>query len=67
MGPGDPGDERENMISVIKERLEGGEYSIDPKAVAAAMLIRGRERTKLGDLWSEVLVAPQVRGCDPDE
>jgi hypothetical protein len=57
------------MVSVIKERLAVGEYSIDPQAVATAMLARcggqdlggckGGRRPPLTALWSEVLVAAQ--------
>lgn len=54
------------MVSLIKQRLEVGDYAVDPQAVATAMLARCGERTKLSDLWSEVLVAAQSIG-DPRE
>ena len=65
------------MVSVIKERLAVGEYSIDPQAVATAMLTRFGA---LGDPGgckvgpappssalpsSEVLVAAQAGGAGP--
>ncbi len=50
------------MVSVIKERVEVGEYSVDPQAVATAMLSRCTERSLLGELWSEMLVAMQPSG-----
>ena len=55
-------DEERDMVSVIRERVEVGEYSIDPHAVATAMLARCGERTMLGELWSEMLVAAQSGG-----
>lgn len=57
MGSGGRADEDRDMVSVIKERVEVGEYSIDPKAVATAMLAR----------WSEVLVAAQSVGRESGE
>ena len=55
------------MVSVIKERLEVGEYSVDPQAVATAMLARCGERGLFGAMWSEVLVAAQPVGGDARE
>ena len=55
------------MISVIKERLELGEYSVDPQAVATAMLARSGEGGLFGAMWSEVLVAAQLLGGDAGE
>lgn len=48
------------MVEVIKERVEGGRYAVDPHAVAEAMLARREEGGRLGSLWSEVLVAAQL-------
>ncbi len=55
------------MVSAIKESLDGGEYSVDPQAVALAMLARCGTPEKLGDLWSEVLVAAQPDPRDAGE
>ena len=67
------------MVSVIKQRLEAGEYSIDPQAVATAMLARRDGLGALGGcktgrcppltslLWSQVLVAPQPGARDAGE
>ena len=55
------------MVSVIKERLEVGEYSVDPQAVATAMLARCGERSLFGAMWSEVLVAAQLLSGDAGE
>ncbi len=77
MGSAGRADEEKDMVSVIKERIEVGEYSIDPQAVATAMLHRcgaiidpgspkGARRPSLSALlWSEVLVAAQPRGAGP--
>ena len=51
------------MVSVIKERVDGGDYSVDPLDVAAAMLERLRSPAKLADLCSEMLVATQLTGA----
>ena len=59
MRSGGRDDEERDMVSVIRERLEVGEYAIDPHAVATAMLARCGERNTLSELWSEVLVAAQ--------
>ncbi len=59
MGLADGADEGRDMVSVIKERVEFGEYPIDPQVVATAMLARCTGRNTLSDLWSEVLVAAQ--------
>jgi hypothetical protein len=67
MGPADRGDEEWDMVSAIKESLDVGEYSVDPQAVAAAMLARCAKPEKLGDLWSEVLIAPQPGRGDAGE
>lgn len=48
------------MIQVIKERVEGGHYAVDPRAVAEAMLVHRGRGEQLRSLWSEVLVAPQA-------
>lgn len=50
------------MISVLKQRVDGGEYSVDPLDVAAAMLERFRRPSKVADLCSEMLVATQLAG-----
>ncbi len=79
MGSRGRADEDRYMVSVIKERLAVGEYSIDPQAVAAAMLARCDETSALGGyeaaqrpplasvLWSQVLVAAQSLGGDAGE
>ena len=67
MGPADRADERWDMVSAIKESLDVGEYSVDPQAVAAAMLARCGKPEKLGDLWSEVFVAAQPNPPDTGE
>lgn len=48
------------MVRVIKERVDGGRYPVDPHAVAEAMLARRREGELLRSLWSGVLVAAQL-------
>ncbi len=55
------------MVSQIKESLDVGEYSVDPWAVAAAMLARCGKPKALDDLWSEVLVATQPGSGDAGE
>lgn len=62
MGSGGLADEERGMVSVIRARVEVGEYSIDPEAVATAMLARYGERDTLSELWSEMLVAAQFGG-----
>ena len=76
MGRTGGADEEKDMVSVIKERLDVGTYSIDPQAVATAMLAHiggpggckgGRCPPLTSFLWSEMLVAPQLGGGDAGE
>ena len=60
MLPAGPPDEETDMVQVIKERVDGGLYSVDPHVVAEAMLARRGHRNLLHSLWSEVLVATQL-------
>jgi hypothetical protein len=59
---GDRSDEERDMVEVIKERIEGGSYAVDPHAVAEAMLSRAGGSDPLQSLWSAVLVALQFPG-----
>jgi len=47
------------MVAVIKQRVAGGEYSVDARAVAEAILTRRRESDPLQALCSQMLVAAQ--------
>ena len=79
MGSTDRADEEMDMVALIKKRVEFGDYSVDPQAVATAMLARcgalgdsggckGGRRPPLTALrWSEVLVAAQPVGGDARE
>ena len=62
MGPNVPGDDRPDMVATIKRRVAGGEYSIDTRAVAEAILTRKRERDPLQALCSQMLVAAEGSG-----
>ena len=45
------------MVEVLRERVAGGDYEIDTRAVAEAILTRRRESDPLQTLCSEMLVA----------
>ena len=62
MGPSAPGDDRPDMVATIKRLVAGGEYSIDTRAVAEAILTRKRESDPLQALCSQMLVAPEPSG-----
>jgi len=47
------------MIEVLKGQVQRREYVVEPQLVAAAMLARGAEKTRLAVLRSQVLVAAQ--------
>lgn len=64
MGPYGRAVEKDHMVSVLKERVELGDYRVDPEVVAAAMLARCGERSVLGDLCSKVLVSAQLGSLD---
>ena len=55
------------MVSVIKQRVAGGEYSVDTHAVAEAILTRKRESDPLQALCSQMLVAAQPADWFADE
>lgn len=59
MGQNAPGDEEVDMVAVIKQRVAGGEYSVDTRAVAEAILTRRRGSDPLQALCSQMLVAAQ--------
>ncbi len=48
------------MVATIKRRVAHGEYSIDTRAVAEAILTRKRESDPLQALCSQMLVAPEA-------
>lgn len=47
------------MIEALKGQVQRDEYVVEPALVAAAMLARGAERSRLAALHSQVLVAAQ--------
>ena len=58
------------MVAAIKQRVAGGEYSVDTRAVAEAILTRKRESDPLQALCSQMLVAAKASGrsagkCEP--
>lgn len=55
------------MISVLRERIQVGDYRIDPQQVATAMLARWDRAGGLATAWSEMLVAAQPVGGEPGE
>ena len=57
--PARPDDER-SMVQELRQRVAGGEYTVDPHAVAEAILSRRPPRTGLASLCSEMLVAAQL-------
>ena len=50
------------MVAAIKQRVAGGEYSVDTRAVAEAILTRKRESDPLQALCSQMLVAAKASG-----
>lgn len=62
MGPNAPGDDGVDMVAAIKQRVAGGEYSVDSRAVAEAILTRRRESDPLQALCSQMLIAAQAAG-----
>lgn len=55
------------MIGVLKRQVAVGEYAIDARAVAEAILTRRRERDVLLAICSEMLVAASARDVEPRE
>lgn len=55
------------MVGELKQQVAGGEYPVDPRAVAEAILTRRRERDPLQALCSQMLVAAQFGRIEPSE
>lgn len=55
------------MVDVLKQRVAGGEYTVDARAVADAILRRRRGSDPLQTLCSQMLVAAHLRAVDPGE
>lgn len=55
------------MVAMIKQRVAGGEYSVDSHAVAQAILTRKRESDPLQELCSQMLVAAKASGRPASE
>lgn len=62
MGPDARADDTPDMVAMIKQRVAGGEYSVDTRAVAEAILTRRRASDPLQALCSQMLVAAQAAG-----
>jgi len=60
-------DDDRHMVEVLRERVLGGEYTVDPRAVAEAMLARRRERGSMAVESSEMLIAVQPTLGRPGE
>ena len=57
MGISRQGDDDRDMVEVLRERVLDGDYTVDPRAVAEAMLARLREPRPPWASWSKMLVA----------
>ena len=55
------------MAATIKQRVAHGEYSVDTRAVAEAILTLGRESDPLHALCSQMLVAAKACGRSTGE
>ena len=67
MGISPEADDERHMVEVLRERVSGGDYSVDPRAVAEAMLARRLERGMMWALCSEMLIAVQPTLGSPAE
>ena len=67
MGNSRQADDDRHMVEVLRQRVLGGDYTVDPRAVAEAMLARRREPSSRWALCSEVLIAPQPTLGSPGE
>ncbi len=59
MGISRQADDDRHMVEVLRERVLAGDYAVDPRAVAEAMLARRRERDPSWMVCSEMLIAAQ--------
>jgi len=53
------------MDRMLIEEVSGGTYSIDPQAVAAAIM--ARERARMATRGLDALITPQVRDGNGDQ
>lgn len=67
MGIARQADDARPMVEGLRERVLGGDYTVDPRAVAEAMLARRRAPAPVWALRSEMLIAAQPTLGRPGE